>query len=258
MRRNSKPHSRTERWHGGVESDRPSRAGAFTLIELLVVISIIALLISLLTPALSSARLAAKQSQCLSQLRQIALGSLLYAEDNKELLPRIPGFALQGKQIFFLQNYIPTKDIFICPMAGETGTGGDQFVPKNGIRAGFFGPWQSITLDRKGEITTLSKGGTRYWTDYKLNDNKLVTQMKISAMQIPRWTVVGLDLDYGTPHDALVARHGGGTGENLSFVDGHAEFMKDQQFRDPVFAIDPFKNSPWFNWGLPRSNNNGR
>lgn len=55
---------------------------AFTLIELLVVISIIALLIAILLPALSSARDSAKKSQCLSNLRQLAIATQAFASDN--------------------------------------------------------------------------------------------------------------------------------------------------------------------------------
>ncbi len=60
---------------------------AFTLIELLVVISIIALLIALLLPALASAREAARTTICASNQRQLALGGLLYADDNKGKFP---------------------------------------------------------------------------------------------------------------------------------------------------------------------------
>lgn len=59
----------------------------FTLIELLVVISIIAVLIAILLPALSAARESAENVQCTSNLKQIGIGAHAYAPDNRSLLP---------------------------------------------------------------------------------------------------------------------------------------------------------------------------
>jgi prepilin-type N-terminal cleavage/methylation domain-containing protein/prepilin-type processing-associated H-X9-DG protein len=66
---------------------RALRRGAFTLVELLVVIGIIAVLIGVLLPTLGRAREQAKSTQCLSNLRQLALAFVMYSNDNKGWLP---------------------------------------------------------------------------------------------------------------------------------------------------------------------------
>ncbi|BAM02770.1 type II secretion system protein [Phycisphaera mikurensis] len=65
----------------------PSTRAGFTLIELLVVISIIALLIGILLPALGAARNTARLSACLSNQRQISIAYAVYAADFKETWP---------------------------------------------------------------------------------------------------------------------------------------------------------------------------
>ena len=63
------------------------RPKGFTLVELLVVIGIIALLISILLPALSKARESANRTKCLSNIRQITMGFYSYCQANRGSFP---------------------------------------------------------------------------------------------------------------------------------------------------------------------------
>lgn len=96
---------------------------AFTLIELLVVIAIIAILAAILFPVFAQAKSAAKQTKCLTQIRQIGVASSMYATDNDDNLPAIlpysppinDGGAWFRPYDTMLQPYIKSDDVFFCP-----------------------------------------------------------------------------------------------------------------------------------------------
>ncbi|MBE6376819.1 MAG: prepilin-type N-terminal cleavage/methylation domain-containing protein [Lentisphaerae bacterium] len=81
-------------------SGRRVKLMSFTLIELLVVIAIIAILAAILLPALNSARESGKQSNCLSNLKQIGAGTQMYANDNDDNIAiwirTLPGMSWSG------------------------------------------------------------------------------------------------------------------------------------------------------------------
>jgi prepilin-type N-terminal cleavage/methylation domain-containing protein len=119
-----------------------TRRGGFTLIELLVVIAIIAILAAILFPVFARAREAARKATCISNLKQIALAAIMYAQDYDEVLPTASsnglatshaidpansqidrataqGLSLGSKDYWqladLLRPYVKSIDLFQCP-----------------------------------------------------------------------------------------------------------------------------------------------
>jgi prepilin-type N-terminal cleavage/methylation domain-containing protein len=94
---------------------KPGKTTAFTLIELLVVVAIIAILAAMILPALSGAKIRAKELQCKNNLRQLGMAEQLYINDNNGKMVPYPGNGLWVESL--RPVYANVDNVLICPMA---------------------------------------------------------------------------------------------------------------------------------------------
>ena len=176
------------------------RAPAFTLIELLVVIAIIAILAAILFPVFAQARAKARQTACLSNMRQIGTGVLMYSGDYDEAIVPSQNGADETLVSWptMLYSYVKNADVFVCPSADK-----EPLLP----------PADQVARTRyyKG-ITTNIDGDSEYAGDGSAKGVALVTRLSYTRNLIPT--------SNGSPWNAIIANRATNQGKTYpGFVD---------------------------------------
>jgi len=119
---------------------QPQRRNAFTLIELLVVIAIIAILAAILFPVFAQAREKARQTACLSNLKQIGVALIMYQSDYDSQYPpsQLGTAPLIVSWPTMIQPYIKNEQVFVCPSTSPTTFAADTnfMVPTTKVYTG--------------------------------------------------------------------------------------------------------------------------
>jgi prepilin-type N-terminal cleavage/methylation domain-containing protein/prepilin-type processing-associated H-X9-DG protein len=236
---------------------------AFTLIELLVVISVLAVLMAILTPALQRVREQAKEMACRSNLRQFGLAQVMYVDDSDGKFV-VPSTCLIGPEDFKTDQYcrwhdpsrpargpfwryIPAEKVRLCPSfqvlakrVGEQHPGHNPSIP--------IIPYFSYSMNGLLGVGSMSDGTGRYKDPgaMKLTD---VTRAHAEVFMFAEEDMWGRGGDdsvlndnalcpnfrdwFGTFHGTNFSNLNGGT-SNVSFVDGHVDEVRSGWYDNPA------------------------
>ncbi len=224
---------------------QPSEVRGFTLIELLVVIAIIAILAGMLLPALGKAKAAGKKTKCLSNLHNMGLAMLMYADDHDGFIPR-------GNNPVWWQVLTPNlgasaKDgykkvqIYTCP----------SYPDKRQLICYVVNAWTFSSLrDTVGtEVTGMARitrvqqpTDTIYFADNESGSWRPVIAVlgAFGSTELNDvWSPSHLPYNAGSKRlngDRRVASARHGRGANLMYYDGHAGWKKAEQI-----AVDDWR-----------------
>jgi prepilin-type N-terminal cleavage/methylation domain-containing protein len=225
----------------------------FTLVELLVVIGIIAVLMAILLPALSKARAAANRTACMSNIRQLYTGILLYTNANNGWFPTCAywasiGYVQMNDDWLWWEMGRNLDDSAIAPYVGASG---DKF--KQLLQC------PADTIDGRAPAPGISKGQGPYLYSYAMNDaagcnlKSIPGRTKLAQWRSPSRKILLTEniekfntapaWDYGT---SLAQRHGTrysqinnrtiGINVSAAFMDGHVEGI-DEDFSFDIYQI---------------------
>jgi prepilin-type N-terminal cleavage/methylation domain-containing protein/prepilin-type processing-associated H-X9-DG protein len=226
----------------------------FTLIELLVVIAIIAILAAILFPVFAKAREKARQTSCLSNMKQLGLGLMQYVQDYDETFPftrlTLAGTDWYGYQdtiVTLMDPYLKSRKIWACPSMNDPAL----YVDPGGTytAAGLIWPLHyCCNMDLIPPI-----GGAYSRAPY--NNGAGYQPVRLAAVAVPADTLAMFDLDctttgYGwgvyarwADFSWLRGYNGGvmvkphAEGLNTTWADGHAKWKRADAMYENMFTL---------------------
>jgi prepilin-type N-terminal cleavage/methylation domain-containing protein/prepilin-type processing-associated H-X9-DG protein len=235
----------------------PGKCKAFTLIELLVVIAIIAILAAILFPVFAQAREKARQTSCLSNTKQMAIGFQMYAQDYDEKTTLLWQYMTGGPNNEAthwpqrLYPYVKNSQVYLCPSAPRVNPTDMTDMRNYAAGPAYAGNWHVgggnalAGIERPSDLVIVAETGVNDW----FGNGSLIR----SATTMNPW--VGQDAGIGEPFgvrcqmrygvkDNYIASRGQAAwaidwrhndGANFAFADGHSKWYKRGSLKPEMF-----------------------